>query len=167
MLPTILDFEASGFGYHSYPIEVGVALYDGGRFCTLITPAEEWSHWDTSAERIHNISRDELYLHGQSPKSVCSRLNALLADQTVYSDGWVVDKPWLSKLYQEAAMQPSFDLSPLEAIQCEAQQEIWADTKSEILKNLAFERHRASNDALLIQKTFQETRRLVQVEQNF
>ena len=46
--PFIMDIEASGFGPDSYPIEVGLALGDGSRFCSLIVPAEHWTHIRTT-----------------------------------------------------------------------------------------------------------------------
>jgi hypothetical protein len=161
MLPNVIDFEASGFGYDSYPIEVGLALATGERFCTLITPAADWQHWDPSAEQLHHIKQSDLHAHGLSVKDVCLRLNHFLADQTVYSDAWVVDKPWLIKLFAAADLQPAFTLSPIESIQTEAQQQLWADVKQELLVKLAFRRHRASNDALLIQETYKATRQLL------
>ena len=88
------------------------------------------------------------------------RLNQLLGDQVVYSDGWVVDKPWLNTLYQAGQMDPSFSLSPIESIQSEAQQKAWGDVKAELLELFAFDRHRASHDALLIQETYKATRHL-------
>ena len=49
--PLIIDVEASGFGGASYPIEIGVALDDGHKYCALILPEPEWTHWDAAAER--------------------------------------------------------------------------------------------------------------------
>jgi hypothetical protein len=160
MLPNILDFEASGFGYESYPIEVGVALTNGERFCTLIQPLEAWEHWDENAQRVHNIARQDLYRFGLPVTDVCARLNQLLAEQTAYCDGWVVDKPWLIKLFDAASMAPSFSLSPIESIQSAGQQQVWNEVKAELLDKFAFDRHRASHDALLIQETFKATRYL-------
>ena len=34
--PDIIDIEASGFGPDSYPIEIGVALSSGEKYCSLI-----------------------------------------------------------------------------------------------------------------------------------
>jgi hypothetical protein len=84
-----------------------------------------------------------------------------LAGQTVYCDAWVVDKPWLIKLFAAADLQPAFILSPIESIQTDAQQQLWAEVKQELLVKLAFRRHRASNDALLIQETYKATRQLL------
>jgi hypothetical protein len=37
----VLDIEASGFGRHSYPIEIGYARDDGHAWCSLVRPAED------------------------------------------------------------------------------------------------------------------------------
>ena len=34
--PLIIDVEASGFGPTSYPIEIGLALDDGHKYCILV-----------------------------------------------------------------------------------------------------------------------------------
>jgi hypothetical protein len=34
--PNIIDIEASGFGVDSYPIEVGIVLSTGQKYCALI-----------------------------------------------------------------------------------------------------------------------------------
>lgn len=162
--PNILDFEASGFGVYSYPIEVGVVLANDQKYCALIKPADEWRFWDDQAEQVHGLSRALLYQHGKSIHEVAKELNTFLANSVVYSDGWVVDKPWLSRLYYDAGLQPSFHLSPLEMILKEEQMEIWSQTKCEVMADLALERHRASADALIIQETFVRTRRLVTLQ---
>ena len=156
--PAIIDFEASGFGIESYPIEVGVALSSGQKYCTLIKPACNWSYWDQKAEHVHGLSVEDLRAHGKPIHLVARELNAFLMDSTVYSDGWVVDKSWLSKLYYQCAMSPSFFLSPLEIILKEAQMDIWTQTKLQVIADLALTRHRASSDALIIQETFVRTR---------
>ena len=81
--PQIIDVEASGFGYDSYPIEVGVVLSNGLRFSRMIRPLPDWTHWDASAESLHGISQKELQRHGHNPFEVARELNELLAGQTV------------------------------------------------------------------------------------
>lgn len=158
--PNILDFEASGFGVYSYPIEVGVVLANNQKYCALIKPAADWQFWDSQAELVHGLSRELLLEHGKPIQLVATELNAFLAGCVIYSDGWVVDKPWLSRLYYDAGFQPSFHLSPLEMILKEEQMKIWSQTKREVIDDLALERHRASADALIIQETFVRSRRL-------
>ncbi len=97
-IPTIIDVEASGFGASSYPIEVGVINQSGKKFCNLIKPQNDWTHWDARAESLHGISRQLLAQKGLPVQEVCLQLNQFLMGQTVYSDGWVVDDTWLIKL---------------------------------------------------------------------
>ena len=155
--PLIIDIEASGFGWDSYPIEVGIALPKGERFCTLIDPIQAWTHWDQSAEGIHHISRDELHSHGKSIFEVTRDLNQLLQGQTLYSDGWVVDKPWLNTLFYAAHTAMDFFVSPLEMILTEYQMDHWHSIKGGVIADLKLTRHRASNDAYIIQETYRRS----------
>jgi hypothetical protein len=155
--PIIIDVEASGFGPHSYPIEVGVALEAGRKYCSLIAPEPEWTHWDEAAEKIHRVPRDVLEAHGKPALEVAHSLNALLCEKTVYSDGWGVDQPWLIKLFSAARVRQQFRVSPLEMILSEDQMAVWHATKDIVMTELALARHRASIDATIIQETYCRT----------
>lgn len=155
--PYIIDVEASGFGSASYPIEVGVALDDGHRYCTLILPLPDWIYWDEEAEKLHHITRDVLKTYGKPIDEVTDRLNELLNGMTLYSDGWVVDKPWLITLFDAAGKPMHFTISPLEVILSETQMAKWHATKEKIIKEADLTRHRASYDAWIIQETFKQT----------
>jgi len=155
--PIIVDVEASGFGGMSYPIEVGIALDDDTKYCSLILPAPDWEHWDDDAEKVHRIARDILETYGKPIQEVAANLNRLLEGKTLYSDGWVVDKPWLTTLFGEAKMDMKFRVSPLELILSEQQMARWHDTKAKILAEVKERRHRASFDAWLIQETYKRT----------
>lgn len=155
--PFIIDVEASGFGARSYPIEVGLAMEDGQKFCTLILPAPDWDHWDDEAEKVHRVPRDILETYGKPMVEVAEELNRLLEGKTVYTDGWVVDKPWLTTLFHEAGVPMSFTISALEMILSEAQMAAWHDTKDKVIDELDLKRHRASFDAVIIQETYKRT----------
>jgi hypothetical protein len=156
--PLIVDVEASGFGPESYPIEIGIALEDGQKYCSLLLPPKDWTHWDDDAEGVHRIPRDILETHGRPLIDVANELNELLDGKTVYTDGWVVDKPWILKFFYECRIEPSFSTSPLEMILSESQMAIWHDTKDKILEEMDLKRHRASYDAYIIQQTWMRTR---------
>jgi len=156
-IPNIIDIEASSFNADSYPIEVGVILRNGERYCALIKPTENWLDWDKSSEKVHNISRATLKKHGKPIEVVADELNQFLGSENVYSDGWVVDQPWLNKLFYMAKKSPTFRMSSLEMILSEPQMQIWHKTKDKLLEGSEEKRHRASFDAALIQKTFIET----------
>lgn len=151
--PYVLDVEASGFGPASYPIEVGVALERGRRHNRLIRPAPGWTHWDAAAERVHRVDRATLERHGRGARDVAAELNALLAGRTVYSDAWVVDRPWLTRLYHAGGLDMRFTLSPLEALLSDARLARWDAVKREVTRELAVPRHRASHDAWIVQET--------------
>lgn len=155
--PIIIDIEASGFGGSSYPIEVGIALDDGAKYCSLILPAPDWNHWDPDAEKVHRIARDILETYGKPAVEVAATLNELLRGKTLYTDAWVVDKPWLTTLFEQARASMQFSVSPLELILNEPQMERWHETKGRILAEVKQQRHRASFDAWLVQQTYKRT----------
>ncbi|MBX2878844.1 MAG: hypothetical protein KTR32_02870 [Granulosicoccus sp.] len=157
--PSVIDVEASGFGCESYPIEVGVVLSCGKRLSMLIQPEPQWSHWDTKAQALHGLSRDLLFQSGHSAMHVAHTFNQLLKGQTVYSDAWVVDKPWIDTLFYQARVPLDFHVSPIEQIMHESQFAVWDQTKQELIAKLSnANRHRASIDAWIIQQTFLSTR---------
>ena len=158
-VPIIIDIEASGFSSYSYPIEVGVVLSDGTKYCSLILPLDSWTHWDLNAEQAHGISRKQLAAFGKPPRQVAQELNELIGEETAYSDGWVVDKPWLIRLFHAAGIDMCFRLSPLELILSEQQMTQWHTTKNRLFNTSHDERHRASHDAWVIQQTFMQTLR--------
>ena len=155
--PLIIDVEASGFGDLSYPIEIGLALDDGHKYCTLIQPAPDWTHWEAEAQKVHRISRDLLETYGRPGRAVAVQLNELLANRTVYTDGWVVDKPWLTTLFHAARTDMQFHVSPLEMILSEEQMERWHREKDAVTARLELTRHRASHDAWIVQETYRRT----------
>lgn len=128
-VPAILDLEASGFGRHSYPIEAGYVPPDGRSCCTLIRPEPDWTHWDAGAEQVHGISRDTLQRHGCSAAEVARLLNEALDGQVVDTDDWAHDYP-----------------------------EDWDDAKQKVSREAGTRRHRASQDARLLQMTWRRVR---------
>lgn len=152
--PAILDIEASGFGLGSYPIEVGLVTSEGQPWCSLVRPEPDWQHWDPQAESVHGIAREQLLLHGRSPREVAQMLNERLAGQTVYSDAWAHDYTWLSRLFDVAGRSPHFKLDSLRALLTDAQAARWHEVKRRVSLSLGLQRHRASADARLLQQTY-------------
>lgn len=159
--PAIIDVESSGLGTESYPIEIGVVLSSGEGYCSLVVPAPSWTHWDPAAEKIHGISRKEVLTYGKPIGEVARDLNRLLENQTVYSDGWVVDQPWITRLFYEASIPRRFFFSPLESILSEEQMAVWHEVKKEVITERKLKRHRASADAWIIQETYARTRNIL------
>lgn len=159
LLPTLLDIEASGFGRGSYPIEIGLARADGSRCAFLIQPAESWGHWDAKAELLHGLSRARLMREGRPVLEVARWLNDELADVGIaYSDSWGYDNTWLSLLFDEAGMLPRFRLESLRRLLSEKQLTCWNETKQALIEENGIRRHRAGDDAYLLQLTYVTSR---------
>lgn len=154
----VLDIEASGFGAGSYPIEIGFVLPDASSYCTLIRPAERWVHWQPQAEATHGITRDVLAKHGKPLVDVAFQLNQTLRGMTLYTDCWSADWGWVSRLYDEAELVPRFRLEDLRLLLTIEQANRWHVVKDAVAAELALNRHRASNDARVLQLTLQRVR---------
>lgn len=159
-LPIIIDLEASGFGRDSYPIEIGIAMPSGETECMLIRPEATWRHWDNASARLHGIEREQLFRHGRPVREVADRVNFLLQGKTVYTDGWGVDQGWLSLLFDTAQRRQQFRLEALQSLFDERQFDVWNKIKNKIFAENPFPRHRASNDARVLQLTYQQTQHL-------
>ena len=162
-IPAIIDIEASGFGCESYPIEAGVIDARGNKYCSLIRPESHWNHWTAEAEMLHGVRRELLFSHGLNVNEISRQLNQLLAGTTVYCDGWVVDYPWLIKLFDAARQRMLFTCSPLESILTESQMAIWHKQKDVLTEKMNGKRHRASSDAELIQQVYLHTRAMTKI----
>lgn len=150
-VPVVMDFEASGFGADSYPIEVGYIRARGERFCTLIRPEPDWTHWDRRAEAVHGLHRDLIMARGLPAREVCRRLNEDLKGLIVYSDAWNHDLCWLHRLYDPAGMAPSFRLESILTLLSEEEAQHWSTMLHAVHRDVAGTRHRASTDAAVIQ----------------
>ncbi|WP_395345275.1 hypothetical protein PN836_010125 [Ningiella sp. W23] len=131
----------------------------------MIKPLPHWTHWDAQAQSIHGISPEILATHGDDPVEVCVALNEFANGQTLYSDAWVVDYTWVIKLFSECKVHMAFKLSSIEMVMTESQFAIWDDAKTKVISECGLVRHRASSDAFVIQKTYQQTCSLMQHSQ--
>lgn len=147
----VIDIEASGFGRHSYPIEVGFVREDGQVWCTLVRPETDWLHWDADAERVHGIPRSALLEHGRPPAEVARRLNDELGGRTVYCDGWAHDYAWLALLFEVAGLVPRFHLESVNKLLDDTRLARLDGLRADAFGALGIARHRASSDARALQ----------------
>lgn len=150
--PVVIDVEASGFGRGSYPIEIGVALASGRTACFLVRPEDDWTHWSDEAAALHGLDRELLCARGRPVAAVARALNELLAGATAYSDAWGMDSSWVGLLYERAALPQHFRIEALSVLLDESRRETWAVLKQEVYVEMKLARHRASADALAIQR---------------
>lgn len=110
-----LDFEASGLGPGSYPIEAAIADCHSGE-CTswLIHPTEKWLSdgiWSAQSCEVHKITLTELMARGKPAELVARELSARCQGKIVLCDGGEHDRRWLLTLFWSVGEHPSFELS--------------------------------------------------------
>jgi hypothetical protein len=112
-MPIFLDFEASGLGPASYPIEVAWGDPRTGEVEShLIDPTliPEWDDpMDATAVMMHGLTRDYLAEHGEHPAMVTERMNTELMGLTVHA-GSHYDRQWLAELARQTEMEPAFQI---------------------------------------------------------
>lgn len=113
----VLDFEASGLGKGTFPIEVAVVDVDTTETRSwLIRPTRVWATsgiWDPVAEGLHGISRETLLAEGVSVEAVCAELAEAVAGRSVVTDGVAADSAWLATLYAAVGLEPPCRLEPV------------------------------------------------------
>lgn len=145
--PCFIDFEASGLGNATYPIEVAWSLPDGTVREFLIRRKTEWTYWQPEAEAVHGISREELQAKGRPADEICELLVRDLDGKEVYADGGLCDELWLKQLLAAGKCEtpinlrgciPEFFFPDMSmAKREEIQEQAW---------RAAGQRHRAGND---------------------
>jgi hypothetical protein len=137
---------------------VGYVLPDGQTYCSLIRPLPNWTHWDPGAERVHRIAPATLRSSGRSVTEVAQHLNEQLHGQIMYCDGWAHDYTWLATLFEAAEMSPSFRLENLRVLLSEREAACWDVLKRQVTQEMRLQRHRASSDAKVLQRTLMRLR---------
>lgn len=153
--PAFIDFEASSLNLiTSYPIEVGVCMPDSTLHSWLIAPHVLWQDWSESAEQIHGIPRASLVAEGEGVTEVAHHLNRLLSGP-VFCDAWTFDSFWLYRLFRAANLEPGFQLESVSTLLNSQQVEQWPSARQKVIASLGLPVHRAANDALILQRTWE------------
>ncbi|QAY80342.1 hypothetical protein [Sphingosinicella sp. BN140058] len=114
-----IDFEASGLGAATYPIEVGLSTWSGPlkpvrTWSSLICPTERWhlrGSWHLESELIHGISAGDLRA-GITPGAAMRFLIRTIGGGGVaLCDGGIHDRYWLSELVDAASIPLPFFLA--------------------------------------------------------
>jgi hypothetical protein len=107
-----LDFEASGFGERSYPIEAAVvecATLECRSW--LIRPSPRWMSegtWSAEAAALHRIEMSDLLTDGLPIAQVATELAECCRGKQVLCDGGEHDQRWLTTLFAAAERNVPF-----------------------------------------------------------
>ena len=151
----IIDVEASGLHFDSYPIEIAVNL-DGQVHSWLIKPEKNWTYWCEAAESIHGISREELFEKGVDAKQVALELDRLLGDTNgvIYSDAVEWDTDWINLLFLATESTMQFHIASIFDFLSKEQRVSFETAKKEISESGNFGVHRAEDDVRIIAEAF-------------
>lgn len=146
----IIDFEASGLGSGSWPIEVGLAWIEGGEvrsWSSLIRPEPGWDRnlWDMFAQDVHGIPMSDLE-RAPTARSVAGELLARVAGRPVFSDAPEFDGRWARRLLDAQLSRAGIRILELDlavGAVCGARGADWAYERLERTRTP----HRAAPDA--------------------
>ena len=152
----LIDFEASSLNRtKSYPISVGIAIFDPTNHATpitqtyyrLIRPHHDWTDWNIASQHIHKISRDTLQRDGHSIDTIQQELHTYFADIPLFA-GSSYDQYWMNRLYQHT--NPSLTLYDFDSYLYEIAQDNETNIKKAIkkAKNISQHTHNALDDAI-------------------
>lgn len=113
---TTIDFEASGLGRLTYPIEIGISRWHGPghvarTWHSLIAIDPSWAAkglWNDASQAIHGIDRREL---ADAPSAIdaMKTANAFAPLGTLaFCDGGGHDSYWLQRMADAAGLAPTF-----------------------------------------------------------
>lgn len=150
----IIDIEASGLHFDSYPIEIAVSV-NGELKSWLIKPEDHWRYWCDIAESMHGISREQLQQEGMSAMQVAAELNEFLQGAgEIYSDAAYWDNDWIDTLYLAVNQERAFHIYSLFDLMNDAQMMLFKVRKSEIAKQGKYQLHRAADDVQIICRAY-------------
>lgn len=160
----VIDLEASALGSGSYPIEVGIAVVQGGSssietWSSIIEPTEAWltrGRWSEQSAAVHGLALSTIVEEGAPAHVICEWLNATLgAAAVVASDAPRYDQDWLDTLFSAARLEQRFALYSLEILTVAFN----ADQHRHLSYLLSRSRppHRAGPDALRLASAVLET----------
>jgi hypothetical protein len=156
----IIDIEASGLHFESYPIEIAILKYDRCR-SWLIKPEASWRYWCDTAESMHGISRDTLMTKGLSAKDVANQLIVFLNDfyGVLYSDADRWDQDWINTLYFTVNQTCPFHIASIYDLLSLDDVQRFDELKAELAVSGRFRQHRARDDVLMISEAFKAVSR--------
>jgi len=151
----IIDIEASGLHFDSYPIEIAV-LVNRKHHVWLIKPEPSWTHWCNNAEALHGISRRKLKEEGVPASVVVDKLTDVLSDASgvLYSDADRWDEDWLSTLFFTCGRQPPTKVLSIFDLMSDDQKCMFNTIKNDLCSNGAYQQHRALDDIKMINEAF-------------
>jgi len=151
----IIDIEASGLHFDSYPIEIAI-LKQGEVRSWLIKPEPKWVYWCMTAESMHGITREKLAKEGLSAGQVVLELNEFMEgfEGALYSDADRWDADWVDTLYFAVKQSRQFHIASIYDLLDREDVSRFDTCKAELASLGQFTHHRAASDVKMINEAF-------------
>jgi len=151
----IVDVEASGLHFDSYPIEIAV-LVNGVCKSWLIKPRPGWTYWNEMAESMHGITRSELFAEGKDAGVVAKELLVFLDDTNgvLYSDAAYWDNDWLDTLFFSVREAKTFHVGSVYDLLKKDQISVFDEIKAKLATSGKYRPHRAESDVRMIAEAY-------------
>lgn len=151
----IIDIEASGLHFDSYPIEIAV-LVNGKYHTWLIKPDVSWTYWCEKAEALHCIPQSLLFEEGLSVSTVAEELSEIISstDSMIYSDADRWDEDWLATLFYASGRNPTINICSIFDLLSNEQKSKFHSIKEKLSLSGKYRVHRALDDVRIIENAF-------------
>jgi len=153
----IIDIEASGLHFDSYPIELAV-LVNRQTNSWLIKPEANWSYWCSTAESMHGISREMLKKEGLTAAQVIDEFMKCVEtpNRTLYSDAVHWDADWMGTLFSVVNTAQLFHIKSIYDLLEKKQILKFDQAKIRLAESGKYRRHRAKEDVRMIHQAYIE-----------
>lgn len=154
----IIDIEASGLGFDSYPIDIAVLIGSKSK-SWLIKPEPMWNHWDVTAENLHGITREQLDEEGLVAIEVLNKLIEFVDESNgvLYSDAAYWDADWIDTLFFALKQKRYFHIESIYELLDQQQSIVFDKNKMMLSKSGKYRHHRAEEDVNMILEAYQLT----------
>lgn len=151
----IIDIEASGLHFDSYPIEIAI-LKQGEMRSWLIKPEPKWTYWCATAESMHGITREQLAEEGLPAGRVVLELNEFMEgfEGVLYSDADRWDADWVDTLYFTVKQSRRFHIASIYGLLDGESVSRFDVCKAELASSGRYRHHRAASDVKMIDEAF-------------
>ncbi len=151
----IIDIEASGLHFDSYPIEVAV-LANGKIKSWLIKPEPDWNYWSDIAEGMHGINREMLQREGLPATRVVRELSVFLKESNglLYSDAAQWDGDWIDTLYFAVREAKPFHVGSIYDLMEPSQKVDFDKLKAKLAESSNYRHHQAAEDVKMIRDAY-------------
>ncbi len=134
-------------------MEIGLVMHNGAAYCLVAQPEAAGFPPQPGAEQATGLTAEVRGRRALPIPQLALELNRALGGDTVHFDARGPAAALLQRLFDAAALTPSFTMEPLQALLAADQCRDWERAAVTALEEQRHIRNRASDKALVLQQT--------------